>query len=172
MAGVDFQLYTDHGVDDTNITANGTYDLLTSATQTNSGDYDSLRVVIEYTNFSASGSGTSWNIQAIVESNNGLSGASEKWFPITHQFRSYRGKDTEASTRELILQPDLVVIDQGVDDVVFIGNDEDTRISRVQGRLGDEWRIRFVLTENDHSGSGSFTDGDITVYGERYNASS
>ncbi len=168
---IKFNIWTNEAIDNTGVSSNGEYELLNSGPLDNNGDYNSLRLVVEYKDILPEDDAiaNSFYLTAVVEASNGLTGASEAWFPIAYQFRGYR-KAFQGTIREIILQPNLVVIDQGVDDVTFVGNETKARISRQQGKLPDtDWRVRVLLTEEGHGGPGAFASGKITVYGERFN---
>lgn len=164
-------IWTDQVIDNSIVTGNGDYDILTSSPQTNQSDYSSIRVVVDYKDILPEDdaiANTFW-LTAIVEADNKETGANQIWTPIAYQFRGYR-KAFNGLTREIILQPNLVVIDQGVDDVIFVGSATVARLSRQQGKLIDsKYRVRIVLTEEGYGGAGAFTSGKISAYAELFN---
>ena len=169
MAGETFTLYSDEIVNNSMVMGNDTYELIVSPEQNNNADYNSLRVIVEYDDFLPAITGTTYGVTAMIESSNQEVGANQRWFPIAYQFREYKGKETQAKIRELILQPDFTIIDAGVDDVVYVADVEQARISRTAGKLGGDWRIRILLKETGYGGAGAFQSGKINVYGERFN---
>ena len=165
------KIWTDQAIDNSAVTANGDYDILVSAEKTNQSDYNSLRVVIDYNDVLPEDDAiaNTFFLTAVLESDNGGTGAAQKWAPIAYQFSGYR-KEFQGTTREIVLQPNLVVLDQGLDDAIFVGNQTIARISRQQGKLVDsKYRIRIVLTEEGYGGAGAFTSGKVSAYTERFN---
>ena len=165
-----FSIWESEVFDNTGITGNGVWHLATSTEQPNATGLNSIRVVCEYESVTPASNDREFDLTCIVESSNGETGAAQKWFPIAYQFDPFR-RDIKGKTRELILQPSIVVIDMGVDDGIQLGGDTVARISRQQGKLGDDFRVCIVLHEQDYGGPGAFQSATISVYGERFNES-
>lgn len=129
-----------------------------SPDQNNSSGYNSLRLVVEYSNFQNLG-GVS--LQAVVETKS----AGGEYFPIAYQFDPFAEGHKEQ--RIMILQPDMVWLDAGIDNNIYVANQNIARISHQQGKLGPNFRVCVNLIEPT---PGNFTSVDISIYGERYNA--
>jgi hypothetical protein len=66
------------------------------------------------------------------------------------------------------MQPNLINLDVGIDDIVYVAQSIESRISRQQGLLGQSFRVRIVLFENDKDGARSFQGCTISAFGERF----
>ena len=152
----------------TGILPNKAITLATTDTLTNTIGLTSCRVIVEYEDCTPDGSlpGVVWNVTAVLEGE--LTG-SLGWFPIGYQFTPANRTDI-APTRQIILQPDMVAIDAGIDDTVYVGNQEIARISRQQGKLTDRFRLRLVLVDQNPGGAGGFESLTVSARGERFGA--
>jgi len=162
-----FSIWSDELVDNTPITGNGSFTLITSNDLPNANNFNSLRMVIEYKITTPASNDRNFDITAVVESSNEVN-PTPMWYPIAYQFNSFR-RDIQGTSRILILQPNMSTFDTGVDDVVFVAG-ERARISRQQGKLGGEFRLRIAILESGFGGPGGFQDMLISAYGERFNA--
>lgn len=167
MANENFTIWTNQTFTNSGITGNGTFDLAISGTQSNTIGLKSLRLVCEYVSASPSSNLRNFDLLCLIDSSNGLSGASKKWFPMAYHFEPFR-RDNKGMIRNILMQPDMVVIDVGIDDVLQVGGDSVSRISRQQGKLGPEFRVRLSLTEFDFGGPGAFQSVTVNVYGEKF----
>ena len=172
MAGEKFTIETNKALDSSAITENGRHQLYTSPSVSNaSGNsgylYDSLRLVIDYENLNPD-LRTEFDIQAIVESSNGEDGADQRWFPVAYQFEPFYRSDF-GPKREILLQPNLIVIDVGIDDIVYVGGFE-AAVSRQQGKLGSDFRVVLILNERGFGTPEAFSGVDVSIYGEMFSA--
>lgn len=99
-------------------------------------------------------------LQAVVE------GKSEQgqFYTIAYQFEEF-GIVGIQQRRQIVMAPELAVLDPGIDNIVFIGNDTVEQISTQQGILPDLWRIRIGINDL----SGNFVSVRLSLYGQRFN---
>lgn len=160
-----FIIWDEQAIDNSAVTGNGQYHLLTSPIQTNSPERTSLQLNVEFIDIPEDDAiQNTFLLEVIIESVN----ASGKTAILAKQFEPYV-KAFKGKKREIIIQPNLFISDPGTDIVETIGNDVDTRISKFQGKLPENYRVCLILTENGFGSSGAFQSGKITVFGERYN---
>lgn len=139
-------------------------DLLVSDPQNNTFDHPSLSLTIQYEDLIPFQG--QFRISAVVEAQEAQSG---RWRRIAHQndglFRGDIGP-----TREIVLQPDLLVIDAGIDELVYVADEEISHISRHQGRMpsSSSWRIRVILNDYGIGTEHEFKSVKISAFGETY----
>ncbi len=166
MASAETALATDvvRTAADAGLTANGTALLWCSADQNNSTGQKSLRLVVRYDNVSPDFGSVplTFELVAVVETKIG-----SKWSKSAYQFQPYRNS-LGAEEHIIMLQPDAVVIDQGIPDVIYYGDEEQALIHRQQGKLGDVWRACVYVTERGYGGPGAFASVKLTALAETF----
>ena len=129
----------------------------------NGNNVNSLRVTLQYDDVTPDTGGASFSIGAVVETP-----AAGGWTPIASQFSPFRTSRT-ATTREIVMQPDISDFNAGIDDIVYPVDRELARISRSQGQLPSDYRIRVLLVDNDPGGPSSFQSVKISASVDTYN---
>lgn len=166
FTAADFGVSTDPGDAGTS----ATYVLVTDEINNVVGQtpYDSLSLVLRYTEESPTFP-QSWNIDARVEGKVTVDGVAQ-WKTMAGQFEPFR-RASQGPERQILMQPNLIVLDPGVDEYIDEGGVTVARVSRTQDRLTTEsWRVKFILTENDVQGATAFAQVKLTGFGEMYNA--
>lgn len=159
---------------DAGVNANGTFHLATSAEISNSQSaLRSLQLILRYDSVIpeapqlAGEPAQTFDISAIVE---GRSEDGTQWFPIAYQFSPFRSS-FQGSERILMLQPNIIVIDLGVDDVIYVNDGVRARVSRQQGAVPDTaFRVCVTVTERGYGGGGAFQSVTLTGFGELFDA--
>lgn len=150
------------------IDGNGTFEL-TGPEISNAASFKSLRLVMQYDGVTP-GFGQvaqSFDIDCEVE---GYNGSVDLWFPIAYQFRSFRNPE-QGKKRIIMMLPSMAGFDAGVDDIVWVADKTEARISRQQGNLPDSrFRVKVKVTERDFGGAGAFQSVNITAFGEAFDA--
>jgi hypothetical protein len=160
MAQDKFVLADNVTVDNSAITANGEYDLFISSTKTNSVGLPSLRVVVDYETLVPVDLIGGLNI--VIESeNNGV------WYPVAYQFEAFINAQ-QGNKRIIMLQPNMSTYNDGVDSIIWFANKTEGRISRQQGKVGTEFRVRMALVENGFGGPYAFQSIKFNILGELY----
>ncbi len=158
MANLNFSLASGLQIGNSAVQGNGTYTVWTSNVQNNPNDLSSMRVIIDY----SSPNPSAINITAIVESSQ-----DGNWFPICYQFTPFTDSGN-GPKRILVMQPDILSINSGIDDDTYIGDSVVARTSRFQGKVGANFRVRLVVYENNYGLANSFQNVTVNVYGELY----
>lgn len=150
------------------ITANGTYDLYVGPEMSNNNNLPSLRAAVDFSNFVPLDGGAinpKYSITALFESIQ-----SGVWFPIAYQFTPYRGNGS-GNQRIIILQPNIDTFNLGIDDAIYVADQTIALVSRQQGKLGPSYRLRVVLRETGYGTPEAFQSGTIKVVAELHDAS-
>lgn len=154
---------------DAGVSANGDYDLFVSAPVTNVLDqWTAARIVIDYEAavpdwYSV---GRNWDIFAVIEANNGQSGANQRFFPIAYQFEPYRNPGQ--GKQRVLLFGQQVPNAEGVDDIVYIGGVV-ARISRQSSKVLTDFRVRLSLREYGFGTPQAFQSVTVSIYGDLFN---
>ncbi|RKZ92521.1 MAG: hypothetical protein DRQ40_08660, partial [Gammaproteobacteria bacterium] len=153
---------------DAGINANGTFTLALSSEHSNSpAGNPMLKMVMTYDGITPDFGSVpqTFDIDCVIEGKNG-----NEWFPVAYQFAPFR-KSKEGRIRILSLEPSVAGFDAGVDDVMFVGDTVEARVSRQQGRLpATSFRVRVSVTERDYGGPGSFQEVCLSGFGEVFGA--
>lgn len=146
----------------------GSYEYIGPEIQ-NAGGFKSLRLVIQYDEV-APGFGSvpqSFDIDAEVE---GFNSSVDLWFPLAYQFRPFSNPG-QGAKRIIMMLPSMAGFDAGVDDIIWIADKTEARISRQQGNLPDsKFRVKLKVTERDFGGPGAFQSVKLTAFGEAFDA--
>lgn len=157
MGLVSFNLANNVTINNSAVTGNGKYTIWTSTNVSAVGN-QSMRVIIDY----KTSAPDETNVTAIVESEqNG------HWFPIAYQFNPFNNLDN-GPQRIIIMQPDISVFNTGIDDDMYVGGQVIARISRFQGKVGSNLRVKLVLQESNYGTPNAFQSLNIDCYGECY----
>lgn len=153
------------------ITENGSYEMVSGEINNSQSALRSLQLVLDYSSVlppedvNGAAQPIGFLIDAVVE---GRSDDGAQWFPLAYQFSTFN-RPSRGPKRIIHLQPSIVVIDLGVDDIVFAGNATQARISRQQGSCPDTAiRCKLLVTETDYGGPGAFQSMTLNVYGELF----
>ena len=156
---------------DAGVDGNGSFDLAISQEINNAQTaLRSLQLVMRYDNVVPEAPqlvgdpAQTFDISAIVE------GKSEggQWFPIAYQFSPFRAA-FQGAERIIQLQPNVVVIDLGVDDIIYVNDATRARISRQQGSVPDTaFRVKVSVTERGFGGPGAFQQVKLSGFGELF----
>ena len=167
MASDPFTIYNNQVFDNTNVTNNGKFVLDTSSDYNNTGSYNSIRAIGEFSSLTPDPdtNNTNYAIRFVVES----SDDSGHWFPIGAMFEPIRHLGG-GSRHIIIVQPNIFNIDEGVPVDDWDGQNVTTRISRQQGSLGVDYRVKLEIVESKYGTADAFSSLNITLFGERYNA--
>lgn len=145
------------------ITAGEQFDLLVSAT-INPGNYNSFKVNLDYEALLPADVLLTASLGCVVESQ----AASGAWSVIASQFSPLR-KSTQPMNRQIVVQPNLVILDPGVDESVFPLDRETGRISKHNGKLPQlPIRVRIIGVENDPGGTNAWSSVTISGQLEQY----
>jgi hypothetical protein len=167
MALVPFTLTTAMILDNTPVTGNGIFDLWISPEQANSGDYEAIKLVIEYSAMTPDPNGpnnSQYSLSAILEGKGGAF-----WTPLLRQF-NVTVNPLQGLRQILVVAPNIFTFDEGIPVDDFDGEKVTTRMNKSQGRLTDDWRLRVEVRENKFGVTGdAFESVTVNVYGDRYN---
>jgi len=148
------------------ITGNGVFNIWTSNIINNSNSIPSLRLITEYANIvpdsRSSNVANTFGITIVVESQIGT-----KWFPIAYQFNNFNTPGN-GDTRIILLQPDISTDNAGIDDDMYVAGNTIAKISRQQGKLGSNFRVKLVCQENGYGEAGSFQSVNVSIFGETF----
>lgn len=166
MAVSSFNLYTNQLIENTNVTGNGNFTVLTSAAQNNTNGMPGIKVVAQLSEFTPDPSieSTSYSLVFTLETSNN-NGAS--WFPLVTQFDPLRNPE-QGSTIILVAAPNIFNPDEGISYDDWNGLNVVSRTSRRQDTLGAQYRIRLMVNESNHGQPGSFQSVRVSISGERY----
>lgn len=156
------------------VTSDGTFKLAVSAPVSNSqGALRSLRLVLRYDSITPDAPelpedpSQTFDISAIVE---GRGEDGTQWFPVAYQFSPFKAT-YQGRERIIILQPNILVLDLGVDDIIFVNDATRARVSRQQGAVPDtEMRVALSVTERGFGQGGAFQSVKISGFGELFDA--
>lgn len=164
---VPFTIYSNHVCDVTQtITSNGSFEVDITDGFSNSGGYNSITAHIRFkatTPHEEVGS-PGWNILAIIESSDG----SGTWNPIGQMMDPIRFL-TQGAHNVITVQPNIFNIHEGVPIDIWDGTKTVTRISRQQGILGDDYRIKIIVHETKFGTSDALQSFTVDITGIRYN---
>lgn len=158
MASTQFQLESDRTFLPADI-SNGV--MYTSPEQVNGVGSDlstGLRVVFDYHDLQSSPTGAA--LQGVIEGK----AQGGQFYNLAYQFCEFRAVGFQQK-RQLVVSPDLVVLDPGIDNIIFVGGLTIEQISNQQGILPATWRIRVIISNP----SGFFQSVRMSIYGERFN---
>lgn len=133
-----------------------------------SNSNNAARIEIEFEGVSPDDRVTpvSYRLKAVLEAQR----PDGSWYPIGYQFSDFYNLDI-APRRQIILQSGLANINPGIDEAIYVGNSELSRISQQSGSLPEKpCRVCLYVIDSDPSGAGGFTSVTVTASGERYNA--
>ncbi len=158
MTTTSFQLVNDQTFLPVDVNAGVIY---TSPEQANGAGNDlstGILLVAHYHDLQSSPSGAAFC--AVVE------GKSDKgqFYTVARQFEEFNLIGSE-QRRQVMMLPNLHVIDQGVDDLVRVGGQITDQVSRQQGVMPLVWRVRVFITDP----SSFFTSVRMSIYGQRFN---
>ncbi len=129
----------------------------------NNNGLNSLRLEVHYESLTpdrAKGPAT-YAIQAVVEEE--ISPGTRT--PVAYQFSGMN--NTESAPKRIVdLSPGLV-IDVGIDNVIYAGGKAIARISRPEGHLPDKFRVQLIAT--DYGSTAPLIGATISAYGRKYN---
>ncbi|ANS05914.1 hypothetical protein [uncultured Mediterranean phage] len=170
MGLVPFTLETDLVLDNTNVTGDGIFELHRTDAQSNSGDYEGIKVVIEYDDFTPDPNdpllNSNYSLSAVVE---GRDASGAMWYPLIRQFDILRNP-LGGKRQILVVSPSMFVIDEGIPIDDWDGEKVTTRYNKKQDRLTDNWRVRVEVRENKHGTADAFTSIKVNIFGARFNA--
>lgn len=147
------------------IVAGETIHLATSPEQPNLYDYPGMQLTVQYRNVVPNLG--QYRISAVIEAKDDLG----RWHRIGHQNSPFF-RDTEGPDREIYVQPDLLNVDPGIDEIVYVGEQTTSMISRHQGRLpaGEPFRVCLILVDHDVGGPLAFQSVEVSAFGEVFTA--
>jgi len=128
----------------------------------NNNGLDSVKVVVRYEAFSPDRATelNSFTLQAVIEEEI----SAGIWTPISYQFTPINDS-TNAGERILTLSPSLV-LDVGLDNIIYAGGKSIARLSATQGHLPDRFRVKIIMdTQGD---SAPLTTLTVSGYGRKY----
>ena len=160
MAQAQFSLLDHATYTNAGITANGVHQLYCSPTQGNTFSLTSMRMIIDY--HSLAPNDLPGGLGLVVEGKNG-----GNWYPIAHQYERYYN-NVQGTQRIIILQPDISLYDDGIDSIIYVGGQTICRVSRQQGRVGSDWRVKLLLDERAYGQAQAFTGTTVSIMGELY----
>ena len=166
MAVSSFSLYTNQLIENTNVTGNGNFTVLTSPTQNNTNGMPAIKVVAQFSEFTPDPvlNPTSYSFVVAIETSNN-NGAT--WFPLVTQFDPLRNPE-HGSTIILVAAPNIFNPDEGISYDDWNGFNVVSRTSRRQDSLGAQYRVRLMVNETNHGQPGSFQSVKVSISGERY----
>lgn len=152
------------------VTGFGRFKLWTSPSYTTPPGFESIEIFVDYEDdgLNPNEGIRNYDLFMILQVNNDESGINERWVNKMNHFSPYR-RPNSGRLRQMLLAPEMVNVDPGVDDIQFT-NTVEGRISRAQGHLGPEWRLQLVLIENDFGGAGAFQQVTFSAWAELFNA--
>lgn len=160
MAQSQFTVLTNQIISNTVITANGVFDLYTSASISNSNGLPSMRMCIDYSDLTPND--IPGGVGVIIEVQNG-----SHWFPAAYQFEPYRNSEN-GNKRIILVQPNISTFDDGIDSIMYVGGRTVARISRQQGRIGSTFRVRVLIEETNYGGAAAFQSVKMNILGELF----
>lgn len=148
------------------ITSNGTFVIFSGSTIANNNALPGGRLVVDFSGASPLEGGEinpSYAITCILEGiQDGV------WYPIAYQFEPFKGNPNNGLQRIVVLQPDISTYDAGIDDIVYVADTTIARISRQQGRVPAQIRLRILLKENGFGTANAFVSATIKATLELY----
>lgn len=132
-------------------------------------NFESCHVIVEYNDVSPNRIDANGNTQFVgyqleatveTQTENGL------WYPIASQLSGHNG-DNRGKSRQFIIQPNLVNIDAGVENIIYSGFGEKSRIVREQGNVGSKLRVRITCVDL-LNGALPFVSTNVTIHGLLY----
>lgn len=158
MAQQNFSLLNQQQITNTNVTGNGTHVLYTSGAISNNNNLPKLRLVVDY--HDAEPGYLPNGISVVAEVMNG-----SNWYPMAYQFEPYRSIDN-GTQRIILLEPEMNTYNDGIDSIVYVGDATIARISRQQGKVGGQFRVRVILKENNYGTAQAFQSVTMSIYGD------
>lgn len=166
MAADPFVLWNNHVLDNTPITGNGQFELGVTNPENNNGGYNSIFLHMEFMDILPDQDALNpfyWiNVQLETGDNAG------NWWPIGHMFEPFRFAHN-GTKNIIVVQPNIFNIDEGVPIALWDGIAVSQLISRQQGILGVNFRVRFLIREEKYGEPNAFQSMKVNVFGERYN---
>jgi len=164
--GTPFNIYTDHVCPvSQKITSNGSFVVDITTPINNVGNNNSITVHITFKDLvphEEAGS-PGWNILAVLETSDG----SGHWSPIGQMFDPIRFL-TQGAHNVITVQPNVFNIHEGVPIDIWDGTKTVSRISRQQGILGEDFRLKFIVHETKFGTSDALQSFTVDVVGIRY----
>lgn len=168
MSSVPFTLEASKVLDNTNVVSNGITNIYTGASQSNTGDYGGLKVIMEYSDLLPDPdiANSNYSLSCVVESQDD---SGQHWYPLIRQFDVLRSLN-QGARQVLIISPGIFTFDEGVPIDDWDGQKVTTRYNKKQDRLTDIWRVCVHVLENKFGDPDAFQSCKINLYGERFNA--
>lgn len=160
--------FCDQTINNAAITGNGSHQVLVTNAYANNSGKNSLRVVITFSDplpLDGNPEPTGYSISCVVE---GLLN-SDDWYPLAYHFDSWRNFDN-GSQKIIVLQPNILSTDDGIDTATWVGGQTLALISRQQGQCADTIRLRIIVRETKHGTPEAFQSVHISAKGELYDA--
>ena len=170
MALVPFTLETNLTLDNTNVTGNGIFSIYDSGEQNNSGSYEGIKVILEFSAMTPDPNdpvlNSNYSVQAVLE---GKESTGATWYPLIRQFDVLRNPN-QGLRQVLSIAPNIFTFDEGIPIDDWDGTKVTTRYNKKQDLLAEKWRVCINLTENKYGTSDEFTAVTVSIFGDRFNA--
>lgn len=153
------QTLCNQGFTNSVVTGNGTFVLYQGATVSNNNALPCARLIVDFSNPVSVDDGVinpSYGITCVLEGiQDGV------WYPVAYQFEPFRGNPDNGSQRILIVGPDISTYDTGIDDIVWVAETTSARISRQQGRIPAQIRLKILVRESQFGTANAFSSVTI-----------
>lgn len=152
------------------VTAPGTlYTVDTSPVVANSTGLDSIHLNVLFSNIlpdPEQATQKGWRIRAVIETE-GAGNPPNWWNPVGHMFEPL-GDPGQGLRHVVVIQPNLVNLFEGVplDLSDPLGNI--TRLSKQQGVLLTDFRVRLEVSDQFAGGLGALESFDVEIFGDMY----
>jgi hypothetical protein len=132
---------------------------------TNGTRWKALEMNTKFENLISDGS---IGFQTVVEGRNKTSSNDAPSRITAYQFDEFRIPNF-TQDRDIVLDPDLVWLDPGIDNIIYVAGSTIGQVSNQQGTLDEEWRVCISIT-GDYTDTAKFTSLQFSLAGSAFNA--